>query len=157
MPTLRLADYLQEDLVFWDLPGPEKATFMAALAAGVASRLPALDEQELLDRLLAREAERSTGVGDGLALPHAMLPDLERTVLVVGRPREGLEFDAVDSKPVDLVIVLLSPPDASSEHLRLLARLARIFTAERTLVTLRNAATPGELFRMLLEEDARHV
>ena len=157
MPTLRLADYLQENLVLWDLAGNDKPSFLKTLAAEVAARLPGLDERELLDRILAREKERSTGVGGGLALPHATLPGLERTVLVVGRAREGLAFDAPDSTPVDLVFLLLSPPEASSEHLRLLARLARIFSSQQTLESLRGATAPSELFRMLLDEDARHV
>jgi len=157
VPTLRLVDYLREDLVLWDLPGSDKLSFMKALAAEVAARLPDLNEQELLDRIMAREAEQSTGVGGGLALPHAMLPDLEQIVLAVGRAREALDFDAADSKPVDLVFLLLGPPDASTEHLRLLARLARIFTSETALETLRGATAPQELFRALLEEDARRV
>jgi PTS system nitrogen regulatory IIA component len=157
VPTLRLADYLQEDLVLWDLAGDDKSSFLKTLAAEVAARLPGLDEPELLDRILAREKQSSTGVGDGLALPHATLPGLERTVLVASRARKGLAFDAPDSKPVDLVFLLLSPPDASNEHLRLLARLARIFNSQRTLETLRGATAPSELFQMLLDEDARHV
>jgi PTS system nitrogen regulatory IIA component len=157
MPTLRLADYLQENLVLWDLPGDDKPAFMKTLAAEVASRVPGLDERDLLDRILAGESGQSTGVGGGLALPHATRPGLEQTVLIVGRARVGLAFDAPDSAPVDLVFLLLSPPDASSEHLRLLARVARIFNHQQTLETLRGATVPGELFRMLLEEDARHV
>ncbi len=103
MPTLRLADYLQEDLVLWDLPR------------------------------------------------------LDKTHLVVGRTRESLDFAALDSEPVDLLFLLLSPPEAQVQHLRLLARLARIFVREPLLERLRTAAGPEELLAMLLEEDARHV
>jgi PTS system nitrogen regulatory IIA component len=157
VPTLRLGDYLQENLVLWDLPSLDKSSFMKELVARVVAVLPALDEQELLDRLLEREAQQSTGIGDGLALPHAVVRGLERTALVVGRCREGLDFDALDSQPVDLLFLLLSPEDAKDEHLRLLARLARIVSPEETLVKLRNAEGPGGLYRMLLEQDARHV
>ena len=157
MPMLRLADFLQEDLVLWDLPCLDKPSFMKALAARVASRLPSVDERDLLDRLSAREAEQSTGIGGGLALPHAMVHGLEETVLVVGRAREGLDFAALDSEPVDLLFLLLSPPDAQAQHLRLLARLARIFAAAEMVEKLRSATGPKELFRMLLDEDARHV
>ncbi len=157
MPMLRLADFLQEDLVLWDLPCLDKPSFMKALAARVASRLPSVDERDLLDRLSAREAEQSTGIGGGLALPHAMVHGLEETVLVVCRAREGLDFAALDSEPVDLLLLLLSPPDAQAQHLRLLARLARIFAAAEMVEKLRSATGPKELFRMLLDEDARHV
>ena len=157
MPMLRLADYLREDLVLWELPSLDKPSFLKALAAEAAARVPAVDEGELLARLLEREEERSTGVGGGLALPHARVSGLERTVLLVGRVRDGLDFGAPDGSPVDLLFVLLSPADARSEHLRLLARVARIFAPEGILEKLRAAPGPKQLFQLLLEEDARHV
>ena len=157
MPALRLEDYLQEDLVLWDLPSLDKRPFIEDLVARVVAVLPSLEGRELLDRLLEREAQQSTGIGDGLALPHAFVHGLERTALVVGRCSEGLDFDALDSKPVDLFFLLLSPPDARTVHLRLLARLARIVSPEETLVELRTSSGPAELFQMLLEQDARHV
>lgn len=157
MPALRLADYLREDLVFWDLSPLDKPAFMTNFVARVAARVPAVDEPVLLDRLLAGEAQQSTGIGGGLALPHAIVPGLDQTVLVVGRIDEGLDFAALDSQPVDLVFLLLSPPSATTEHLRVLARLARIIDAEETLATLRSADGPEELFDLLIAEDARHV
>jgi mannitol/fructose-specific phosphotransferase system IIA component (Ntr-type) len=157
MPMLRLADYLREDLVLWDLPFLDKPTFLTALAAEVAARLPGLDAEALVARLLEREEQQSTGVGNGLALPHAMLPGLEKTVVAVGRTREGVDFAALDSEPVDIFFLLLSAQDAHTEHLRVLARLARIIAPEETLEKLRSATGPEELFQMLLEEDARHA
>jgi PTS system nitrogen regulatory IIA component len=130
MPMLRLADYVREDLVLWDLPFLDKPTLIRALAAEVAARLPDVDAEALGAQLLEREEQQSTGVGGGLALPHAMLPGLEKTV---------------------------SAQDAHTEHLRVLARLVRIIAPEETLEKLRSATGPAELFQMLLEEDARHV
>jgi PTS system nitrogen regulatory IIA component len=146
MPMLRLADFLRRDLVLWDLPCQDKSALLRALSAEVATRLPGVDGEALLARLIEREEQQSTGVGGGLALPHTVLPGLDETVVVVGRTREGLDFAALDSEPVDVFFLLLSAPDAKTEHLRVLARLAR-----------RSATGPEELFQMLLEEDARHV
>jgi PTS system nitrogen regulatory IIA component len=157
VPVLRLRDYLQRDLVLWDLPRLDKPSFMKELVARVVAVLPAVDEKELLDRLLEREAQQSTGIGDGLALPHATVGGLETTALLVGRCREGVDFEALDSEPVDLLFLLLGPEDAKDEHLRLLARVARLVSPEETLTELRSAAGPEQLFRMLLEQDARHV
>jgi mannitol/fructose-specific phosphotransferase system IIA component (Ntr-type) len=157
MPMLRLADYLREDLVLWDLPSLDKASFLETLATEVAARLPAVDEEELLARLIEREEQQSTGVGNGLALPHATLPGLPETVVAVVRNREGLDFAALDSEPVDVFFLLLSASEARTEHLRVLARLARILGTEEVLERLRSATGPQELFQRLLEEDARHV
>jgi PTS system nitrogen regulatory IIA component len=157
MPMLRLADYLREEFVLWELPSSDKPSFLKSLAAEVAARVPVVDETELLARLVEREEERSTGVGGGLALPHARVGGMEGTVLLVGRTREALDFGAPDGEPVDLFFLLLSPPEAKNEHLRLLARVARIFAPEGILGKLRGASGPKQLFQLLLEEDARHV
>ena len=90
-------------------------------------------------------------------MPHARVSGLERTVLLVGRACEGLDFAAPDGEAVDLFFLLLSPAEARSEHLRLLARVARIFAPEGILEKLRGAPGPKQLFQLLLEEDARHV
>jgi len=157
MPVLRLADYLRDDLVIFDLPQLDKSELMQSLAREVAARLPSLDEALLLERLNEREEQQSTGIGHGLALPHAMLPGLDRSVVVVGRAAGGLDFAALDAQPVDLFFLLLSPPDASRDHLRVLARLTRILDDEATLARLRTAENASELFAMLLAEDARHA
>jgi len=157
MPVLRLADYLRDDLVIFDLPQLAKGELMRSLAAEVAARLPNVDEALLLERLNEREEQQSTGIGHGLALPHAMLPGLERTIVVVGRAGSGLDFAALDAQPVDLFFLLLSPPEGTRDHLRVLARLARILDNEEALARLRTAADAGELFALLLSEDARHA
>jgi PTS system nitrogen regulatory IIA component len=157
MPVLRLSDYLREDLVLTDLPRLAKTEFLAVFAAAVVERVEGLEAPDLLERLLAREAQQSTGIGGGLALPHAIVPGLARTLLAVGLVEGGIEFDASDSHPADLFFVLLSPPESAAEHLRVLARLARILDVPSTLGRLRAAENPNALHRLLLAEDARHV
>jgi len=157
MPLLRLSDYLREDLVWTDLPHADKDEFLAAFAAAVAEHVDALDPQDALERLLAREAQQSTGIGGGLALPHAMVPGLPGTILAVARVADGVDYAASDSRPADLFFMLLSPPDSAALHLRALARLARILDVESALTRLREATDAAELHALLLAEDARHV
>jgi PTS system nitrogen regulatory IIA component len=156
MPMIHLADYLREDLVFWDLPVLDKPAFLRALTAQLAQRLPELNPQELAEFLLAREAKQSSGIGHGLAVPHAVVPGLPQTLLAVVRAQPGLDFEALDSRPVDLLFLLLSPPETGPLHLRVLARLARIVDSAEVLATLRGAKAPAELYQMLLAEDAQH-
>jgi len=157
MPVLRLSDYLREDLVLTELPTAEKDAFIAALAETVADRVDGVDASDLRERLLAREAQQSTGIGGGLALPHAMVPGLEETLLAVARVAGGIDYAASDARPADLFFLLLSPPESAGLHLRALARLARILDVESTLTRLREAEDAAELHRLLLAEDARHV
>jgi len=157
MPTLRLAEYLREDLVFPDLPTGSKSEFLERLSASVAAAVEELAGDDLAAHLAAREEQQSTGIGGGLALPHAMVPGLRQTLVAVARVPGGIEFAALDGEPADLFFLLLSPPEAAHEHLRILARLARILDFDSTLTRLRAAEGAAELIRLLLDEDARHV
>jgi len=152
-----LAEYLREDLVFPALRSGSKAAFLETFAAAVAAVVEDLDAGDLTERLRAREAEQSTGIGGGLALPHAMVPGLRGSLLAVARAPGGVEYAAPDAAPADLFFLLLSPPEAAHEHLRILARLARILDFDSTLTRLRAAEGAAELIRLLLDEDARHV
>jgi PTS system nitrogen regulatory IIA component len=157
LSVLRLANYLRDDLVIWDLPQLDKGELIRSLAAEIATRLPELDGDLLHERLLEREQQQSTGIGHGLAIPHAMLPGLDHSIVVVGRAVRALDFAALDAAPVDLFFLLLSPPDQTSQHLRVLARLARILDDDATLARLRSAPDADALYAALIAEDARHA
>lgn len=157
MPTVPLADHLKPEHFVWDLTAADKPALLGNLARIAASRLGGVEQDIVLDRLEQREAVQSTGVGQGLALPHAMVPGLGAPAILVGRVDPPVDYEALDGAPVDLVIVLLSPPDGLKSHLRLLARLARIVGQEQVLQKLRAASGPEVAHRILLDEDARHV
>ena len=82
--------------------------------------------EALLETLRARERQVSTGIGDGIAIPHCVSPELVSTVLALGRKREGIPFDAIDRRPVRLLFLLVGPEGQQTAHLRLLSRLARL-------------------------------
>lgn len=118
----------------------------AANAAGVA-------KSEVLDALTARERLGTTGVGQGVALPHARLPGIDRLYSVFGRAAEAIPFDAVDDKPVDLFFLLLAPEEASAEHLKALARVARLLRDADMCARLRGADS-AEAIQALLSPRA---
>jgi PTS system nitrogen regulatory IIA component len=157
MPTVRLADHLEPEYLLWGLPPVEKPELLKRLAAAVAERLPELDEAELLGKIQEREATQSTGIGLGVAMPHAAIGGLARTVLFVGQLAAPVAYDSLDGAPVDLVFLLLSPPAGLSVHVRLLARLARLIGQTALTDKLRMAAEARIAYRLLVEEDARHV
>ena len=129
MPTILLAEFLPRDLVLWNLAAADKPALLAELAHQVAEGVDRLDAADLLERLEQREAEGSTGVGIGLALPHAMMPQIEQTVLALCRVAgNGVEYGAADGQRVDLVLLVLSPEQAQARHLRVLgeAGLVRV-------------------------------
>jgi PTS system nitrogen regulatory IIA component len=122
------------------------------VAAEVAARLYGLKAGEVLDALLAREEEGSTGVGGGVAVPHARLPGLDKVRGVFVRLESPVGFQAVDDQPVDLVFALLAPKGARTEHLRALARVARALRRPDLREQLRQARTQDALYALLVQD-----
>ena len=122
------------------------------VAAEVAGRLYGLKSSEVLEALVGREEEGSTGLGSGVAVPHARLAGLERVRGVFIRLETPVAFDAVDDQPVDLMFVLLAPTEARTEHLRALARVSRALRRPDLRHQLRQARTIDALHAILVRD-----
>jgi PTS system nitrogen regulatory IIA component len=124
------------------------------VAAEAAARLYGLKPGEVLDALLAREEEGSTGLGGGVAVPHARLKKLDRVRGIFVRLETPIDFGAVDDQPVDLMFVLLAPQQHHADHLRALARVSRVMRRAGLREQLRHARTQDAV-RALLVRDAK--
>ena len=122
-----------------------------SLVAEMAARRFDLDAGDVLDALMAREAVGSTGVGAGVAVPHARLKTLDRMRGVFLRLETPVEFDAVDNQPVDLIFALLAPETAGSEHLQALARVARLLRRAELREQLRQAHSADAVYALLAQ------
>lgn len=120
--------------------------------ADIAARNFGLKAGEVLDALLEREAAGSTGVGHGVAVPHARLPGLTRMRAVFMRLEQPIAFESVDDQPVDLVFALFAPADADTEHLRTLARVSRLLRQGDLRQQLRQARTAESIHALLARE-----
>ena len=153
--------WLDPDCVVEHAAADSKRAVLGVVAEAAARRfgLPAAD---ILERLVAREAQGSTGVGNGVALPHAALPGLDRMRAVFARLKQPAPFDAVDDEPVNLVFALFAPapaanapPGASSaEHLRALAKAARLLRGRDLRQALRQARSADALYALLTRQAA---
>jgi PTS system nitrogen regulatory IIA component len=123
-----------------------------ALIAEIAARNLGLDAADILDALAEREQAGSTGVGHGVAAPHARLPGLERMRGVFVRLDQPVEFEAVDDQPVDLIFALFAPVDAGAEHLRALARVSRLLRQADLREQLRQARTADAIHALLVQD-----
>jgi PTS system nitrogen regulatory IIA component len=121
-----------------------------SVASEVAARLYRLKAGDVLDALLSREDEGSTGLGGGVAVPHARLKGLERVRGVFLRLETPISFEAVDDHPVDLMFVLLAPAEARTEHLRALASVSRVLRRPDLREQLRRARTQDALYALLV-------
>ncbi len=97
-----------------------------ALITEIAGLLPAMDPDQVLELIMAREHLGSTGIGYGVAIPHSRMSDLPEPVIAMARHPEGIDFDAIDGQAVYIVVMLLVPDDEDGQHLELLAKLARL-------------------------------
>lgn len=123
-----------------------------SVIADIAARSFGLSSEQVLDALLEREAAGSTGVGHGVAVPHARLEGLDRMRAVFVRLEQPVQFEAVDDQPVDLMFALFAPKGASSEHLRALARVSRLLRQPEIREQLRQAKTAEAIHLLLVQE-----
>jgi PTS system nitrogen regulatory IIA component len=119
-----------------------------------AAELADLPEREIFETLLQRERLGSTGVGNGIASPHGKLPKIGRLFGLFARLERPIDFDSLDSEPVDLVFLLLAPEAAGADHLKALARVARVLRDPQTAQKLRATRDPAALYALLTQSAA---
>jgi len=120
-----------------------------ALITEIAGLLPAMDPDQVLELIMAREHLGSTGIGHGVAIPHSRMPDLAEPVVAMARHPEGIDFDAIDGQPVYIVVMLLVPDDDEGQHLELLAKLARLLQKpefRESIMTAEDMQAMSDLF-----------
>lgn len=130
-----------------------KKQVLSELSAMMAKAL-GLDARLVHDAVLERERLGSTGVGEGVAIPHARIATLSRPVAGFARLLEPADFEAIDERPADLIFMLLAPTDSGADHLRALARAARVFRQERIRTALRQAQTSETMLAILAPDSA---
>jgi len=139
------------------IPGLKVAGKKQALQelARIAAESIGLHERAVYEILLERERLGSTGVGNGVAIPHGKLPGLKRLYGFFARLASPIDFEAVDDQPVDLVFLLLAPETAGADHLKALARISRLLRDKETCEKLRGSDTADALYALLTETTTR--
>ncbi len=153
---MSLHDLLSADAVIPALRANTKKIAIQELCerAGAVSGLP---WREIYDAVLQRERLGSTGVGKGIAIPHGKLISCKRIFGVFARLERPIDFDALDGEPVDLVFLLVAPESAGADHLKALAKIARMFREGSVTTKLRTVRDPSSLFSILTENAASHA
>jgi PTS system nitrogen regulatory IIA component len=145
---MELADILSEGSVLACDKVKDKAELLEILAEH-AAKVTGQDAQTIYEALSGREALGSTGLGNGIAIPHGKLAGLKSVVAVFARLAQPVEFDSVDDQPVDLIVMLLAPTGAGADHLKALARVARLLRTESLVEGLRHCSDPARLHAIL--------
>jgi PTS system nitrogen regulatory IIA component len=143
---MQVSDFLSPQNVMLDVRASDKTQLLRELSIQAADQA-GLDAREVSASILKREELGSTGVGDGVALPHARLPELKAPFALLARLRHAIDFEAIDDEPVDIVFLLLLPETANGEQLNALACVARALRNSEALTLLRKAPDPTAAFQ----------
>lgn len=153
---MKIAEFLSPKAVIADLSASSKTEVLTELSRGLERAHPELNADRVLEVFQDRERLRSTGIGEGMAIPHGKLSGLPQLMASFGVARSGVEFEAADGKPTYLFFALLAPENSAGLHLKALARISRLFKNEKFRQAIIDAKTPEEIYRLISEEDARY-
>ncbi len=153
---MALADLLQQDAIIPALKVNSKKQLLQELAAKASKQL-GLPEREIFDVILQRERLGSTGVGNGIAIPHGKLARLPAITGLFARLDSPIDFEALDDQPVDLVFLLLAPEGVGADHLKALSRIARVLRDQDLVSKLRATDSASAIYAFLNQEEASNA
>lgn len=152
---MRITDYLTAERIALDLEPRSKAEVLGRLVEILAGSIGAPDPEGLLREVMRREEVMSTGVGEGIAIPHAAADGVATPTIAVGVIPQGIDFDALDGKPVHVIFLLVGGRESPGVQLKALARIARLTKHGELVAGLRGARSPAEALRVIEREEAR--
>jgi len=151
---MRLTEILERPCVRMPLDATTKEQAITELVHLVAEQAGFDDPDELTQTVLERERTRTTGIGHGIGIPHGKSDNVDQLRMAIGKPAEPIEFEAIDRKPVDLIILLVSPQDQTGPHIQALARISRILTDENFRASVKQASTSDDLYNLIAEHES---
>jgi fructose-specific phosphotransferase system IIA component len=152
---MNLLDILSPDCIKVPLAASDKRGIVNELVDLLATCNRISDPAALKEAVWAREQTRTTGIGHGLAIPHGKCAGVERLAMAIGKPALPVDFQAIDGKPVKLVILLASPPDKTADHIQALAKISRYMMMESFREQIYAATTPQQILELLKSHEGR--
>ena len=152
---MKIMDILVRDAVILDLVSETKDEVLEEMSQALAKAEVGIDADRLLEVLVEREALQSTGIGEGVAIPHGKLPGLDRLVASFARSVEGIDFQSIDGQATQLFFLLVVPEHSGGQHLKALARISRFFRDAAFRKKLLDAERLEQIFAAVEEEDAK--
>jgi len=156
MQKTRIMNYLHEDRVISELQGTDKLSVVEELSRVLMKSCQVASYEEIVRVILDREKLQSTGIGDGIALPHGRLKGLKDFVLSFGRSSKGVDFDSSDHKPTHLFFIVVAPENLAANNLGLLSRIVTLLKNTSFRKRLMEARSREELFQRISEEDEKY-
>lgn len=142
---MEIAKLLTVDRIRVPLSGTDKTAVITELVDALDAVSALTNREAALQSVLKREAERSTGIGFGLAIPHGKSDGVKSLVIAAGKPAAPIEFQSADGRPVHFVVLLVSPPDQTGAHIQALAKISRLMNSEAFRAAIAKAGSAAEL------------
>jgi PTS system nitrogen regulatory IIA component len=153
---MKIMDYLNEEWVIPDLQGTDKPSILKELSSVLVKPCQVSSVEELLQVLLDREKLGSTGIGEGIAIPHGRLKKLNKFLISFGRSLKGADFDSIDRKPSQLFFLVMAPENSAVDNLKLLSHIVTLLKEPSFKKRLTEAKSRKELFQIISEEDEKY-
>ncbi len=153
---MKILDYLDQEWILPDLEGTDKPSILKELSGVLVKPLKAASPDEIVQVLLEREKLGSTGIGEGIAMPHGRLKRLKRFYVAFGRSLKGVDFDSIDHHPSHLFFLVMAPENSAVENLKLLSRIVTLLKDASFKKKLIEAPSRKELHRIISEEDEKY-
>jgi PTS system nitrogen regulatory IIA component len=150
---MKLSEIFNPQLIISDLKAHDKKGVLEELSQVITEQNPSLNKRSLLQVLLERERLGSTGIGDGIALPHGKLAELSNLLISFGRSTNGLDFDSIDEQPAYLFFLLLAPENSAGMHLTALAKISRMLKDANFRQRLMGAKSRKEIYKVIMDMD----
>ena len=153
---MKLLDFLKEEWVIPELNGTDKLSVLRELSEVLIKPCGVTSSGELMQVLLERERLGSTGIGEGVAIPHGRLKRLKHFFVSFGRSTHGMDFDAIDHRPCQIFFMVMAPENSAVENLKLLSRIVTLLKESSFKKRLMDAHSQRELFQILSAEDEKY-
>jgi len=150
---MRLTEILKPQNIKVPMTATTKTEAIGELVDLLAANGEIADARPVLNSVLEREATRTTGIGNGLAIPHGKCPGTDHLVMAIGKPAAPIDFQSIDGRPVTLIWLLTSPPDKTGPHIHALARISRLMTIEKFRQALNMAKSAQEIFDAIVQQE----
>ena len=154
---MRIDDILKKDSIIADLVGTNKEEVLREVTDFLQSQGLIKNKESLLKTLMEREKLGSTGIGENVAIPHGKSDELSQIVTVFARSLKGVDFEALDQKPVHFVCMVIAPSNSTGQHLKTLARISRIFKSQNLRDGILKLQNADQIYSLLLEEDSKFI
>ena len=150
---MKLEEIIEEEDIIPELKAKDKIGVLEELSEVICKHEPLLKKERLVKILLEREKLGTTGIGEGIAIPHGKVDVIKRPYIAFGRSKQGVDFEAIDNKPVYLFFLLIAPENSSTLHLHILARIAKLLKNNKLRKRLMEAKSRQEIYRTIIEAD----